>query len=127
VAILLTLAVEAALATEAVALAMPLCFAFGFFGSSVILIYAVHGQYFRLDLAGRVSTAQNMVSFVVAFFGQWAIGEVVARWEPIGPGRFDPAGHQAGLVMVIATTAVAFLWLVWPRRAGSTARLPHGA
>ena len=126
VAIVLTLAVEVGFAAEAVAGAMPLCFAFGFFGSSVILIYAVHGQYFRLELAGRVSTAQNMVSFVVAFFGQWAIGEIVAQWEPLGAGRFDPAGHQAGLLMVIAATVVSFLWLVWPRRTGSPARLPHG-
>ena len=114
--ILLTLAVEAMLAAEATSFAFALCFAFGFFGSATTLIYAVYGQHFAPRLLGRVNTAQNLVSFVVAFIVQWGVGRIVALWPALEGGRYDPAAHQAGLLATMAATVLAFAWFAWPRR-----------
>jgi len=114
--ILLTITTEMLFAVEATRLAYVLCFAFGFFGSATTLIYAVYGQHFAAHLAGRVNTAQNLVSFVAAFVVQWGIGEIVAAFPLVAPGRYDPAGHQAAILAVIALTALALVWFAWSQR-----------
>jgi predicted MFS family arabinose efflux permease len=115
----LTMATEALLAAEATGIAYGLCFAFGFFGSATTLIYAVYGQHFPVHLAGRVNTAQNLVSFVVAFAMQWGIGEILARWPTQPGGGYDPAGHRAALLIVLGLTALAYMgFLAGGRRGG---------
>jgi len=112
----LTILVELGFIGEATRFALPLCFAFGFFGSATIVVYALYGQHFAPHLAGRVNTAQNMISFIAAFVMQWGVGEIVGLWPTIGGGRYDPAAHQAGMIATAALTALAFLWFAWPRR-----------
>jgi predicted MFS family arabinose efflux permease len=116
--IALTMATEALMATEATAIAFGLCFAFGFFGSATTLSYAVYGQHFPVHLAGRVNTAQNLVSFVVAFLMQWGIGEILAQW-PIAPGGgYDPAAHRTALLLVLGLTAFAYMGFLARRGRG---------
>jgi predicted MFS family arabinose efflux permease len=104
----LTMATEALFAAEATAIAGAICFAFGFFGSATTLSYAVYGQHFPSHLAGRVNTAQNLVSFCVAFCMQWGIGEIVALWPVRPDGGYDPVAHQAAILVVLALTALAY-------------------
>jgi predicted MFS family arabinose efflux permease len=101
---------------EATAFATPLCFVFGFFGSSTILVYALLSQSFPIDLVGRVNSAQNMLSFVAAFVAQWGIGAIIDRWPSASVGRFDPAGHQAAFMVMVALEILAFAWFLWARR-----------
>jgi predicted MFS family arabinose efflux permease len=115
--IALTIAVELLFVLEATELAFLLCFAFGFFGSATTLIYAVYGQHFAASLAGRVNTAQNLISFVVAFVVQWGVGEILARWPQIAPGRYDPEGHRVAMLVIAAATFVAYLWFLGMLRA----------
>jgi predicted MFS family arabinose efflux permease len=110
--IALTIAIELLFAFEATSLAYALCFAFGFFGSATTLIYAVYGQRFAASLAGRVNTAQNLISFVVAFIVQWGVGEILAQWPQIAPGRYDPEGHRAAMLAIVAATLIAYLWFL---------------
>ena len=93
-----------------------LCFAFGFFGSSMILVYAVLGQHFPTQVIGRVNTAQNMLIFMSAFAAQWGIGEIIDLWPPVGEGRFHPDAQQAAMIVMIGLQCLGFLWFAWPRR-----------
>jgi hypothetical protein len=113
-----TIATEALLAAEATGIAYGLCFAFGFFGSATTLCYAVYGQHFPVQLAGRVNTAQNLASFVVAFLMQWGIGEILALWPNTPSGGYDPAAHQAALLIVLGLTALAYIGFLAGRRRG---------
>jgi len=115
-AIGISLGIQCLFAFEHVALATPLCFAFGFFGSSPLLVFAVFGQTFPAHLAGRANTAQNMLSFIGAFAAQWGIGAIINLWPELAGGQYDPTGHQAALVTVIAIESAAFAFFLWPRR-----------
>jgi predicted MFS family arabinose efflux permease len=114
-----SLVVQAMFALEQTAIAVPLCFAFGFFGSSALLLYSVLGQEFPARLVGRVNTAYNMLSFTAAFAAQWGVGAIIGLWPELPGGLYDPAGHRAALLTVIGLEVLAFLWFVLPRRRGA--------
>jgi len=111
-----SIVVQLMLALEAVSFALPLCVAFGFFGSSTLLAYSVFGQHFAVETIGRVNTAQNMLTFIAAFAVQWGVGAIIGLWPVLADGRYDPAGHQAALLMMVGLETIAFVWFVWPRR-----------
>src|SRR5690606_203210 len=111
-----SLLVQTMFALEQTAFAVPLCFAFGFFGSATLLVYSVLGQEFPPRLVGRVNTAQNMLTFIGAFAAQWGVGAIIGLWPELPGGLYDPAGHQAALIAVIALEVLAFLWFLLPRR-----------
>jgi MFS family permease len=112
-----SIATQALLAFGHTALALPLCIAFGYFGSTSLLVYAVLGQTFPLRLAGRVNTAQNMMIFAGAFAAQWGIGAIINLWPPVAEGRYLPEAHQAAFLTMIALEIAAMIWfLVAPYR-----------
>ncbi len=112
-----SIAVQASFALEAVSYAVPLCVAFGFFGSSTLLAYAVFGQHFPAEAIGRVNTAQNMLTFIAAFAVQWGVGAVIGLWPVLADGRYDPAGHQAAISTMVGLEILGLLWFLWPRKA----------
>ena len=114
-----SLVIQTMFALEQTAFAAPLCFAFGFFGSSTLLIYSVLGQDFPARLAGRANTAQNMLTFIGAFGVQWGAGVIINLWPERPGGLYDPAGHQAAFLTVIGLELLTFLWFLLPRRSGA--------
>lgn len=112
----LSLGVQSMFAMELVALATPLCFAFGFFGSSALLVFSILGQSFPSNLAGRANTAQNMLSFIGAFAAQWGIGAIINLWPEVAGGQYDSAGHRAAFMTVIGLELAAFLYFLLPHR-----------
>jgi len=92
---------------------MPLWLGFGFWGTSGILAYAALSQSFPVHLAGRVSTAVNLLAFVSAFSGQWAIGVIVGWWPQAGQGQFAAAGLRAGFACLLTCQFVAFGWFLF--------------
>jgi predicted MFS family arabinose efflux permease len=92
-----------------------LCFLFGFFGSSTLLVYSVLTQNFPKSLTGRVNTAQNMLTFIGAFVAQWGIGLIINQWPASSNGNFDPAGHQSAFAFMVILQILAFLFFAWPR------------
>jgi predicted MFS family arabinose efflux permease len=111
-----SLIVQGLFASEAVSIAKPLCAAFGFFGSSSLLAYAVLAQHFPAGMIGRVNTAQNMLTFIAAFAAQWGVGAIINRWAAAEDGRYDPAGHQTALLVMLTIEVAALLWFLFPRR-----------
>ena len=90
--------------------AQPLWMVFGFLGTSGILSYAALSQQFPVRLVGRVNTAVNLLVFVAAFAGQWAIGAIIERWPVGGDGRCALAGYQAGFGMMLGLQTLSLIW-----------------
>ena len=90
-------------------LAWPLWLLFGFFGTVGILPYAVLSQRFPPELAGRVNTGLNLLVFVCAFAGQWAMGAVIDLW-PAVDGRYALDGYRAAFGMMLALQVAATAW-----------------
>ena len=111
-----SLIVQMMFAAEITSLAVILCGAFGFFGSSTLLVYALLAQNFPGHMVGKVNTAQNMMIFISAFILQWGIGIIIDFWPSVGDGRYDPAGHQVAFIFVITLEVLAFIWLLCPSR-----------
>lgn len=115
------LIVQCGLAFQVSDLLLPLWLAFGFFGVSGSLSYPLIAQQFPPELAGRANTAVNLLVFVFAFAGQWAVGAIINRWPKMGEG-YHPHAYVAGFGIVLAFQALAFLWLLlFGRRAGAAA------
>ncbi len=114
--IALSIVVQTMFVLEQTGLAVPLCFAFGFFGSSSLLAYSIMGQDFPAWLVGRVNTALNMLTFIGAFAAQWGVGLIINRWPEAAGGQYDPAGHRAALVALIGLEIAAFAWFIVARR-----------
>jgi predicted MFS family arabinose efflux permease len=91
---------------------LPLWMIFGFLGTSGILAYAALTQQFPVRLAGRVNTALNLLVFVAAFGGQWAIGAIIGQWPVAADGRYALAGYRAGFVVMLGLQAVSLVWFL---------------
>lgn len=84
---------------------------FGFAGTTGALSYAILTQSFPPDLAGRVNTALNLVSFVGAFAVQAGFGAVVGLW-PSQDGAYPPAAYQTALGCLLALQVMGMGWLL---------------
>ncbi|MEQ8193956.1 MAG: MFS transporter, partial [Rhodospirillales bacterium] len=91
--------------------------AFGFFGTTSILSYAILSQAFPSDLAGRVNAGLNLLLFSAIFFVQWGIGAVIDLWPATQEGRYAPAGYQASFGMMLGLQCAALGWFCLYRRA----------
>ena len=93
-------------------LTLPLWILFGFFGTTGVLNYAILSQGFPGHLAGRVNTGLNVMVFVVAFGGQWGIGEIINLWPIIPGGRYTPASYQAGFGVMLGLQVLSVIWFI---------------
>ncbi len=93
-----------------------MCLSFGYFGSASTLAYTVLAQNFPAGLAGRVNTAQNMLTFVAAFAVQWAVGVVIGLHPAPGEGLYSPDGHRTALWLLVSLQACGLAFFLWPRR-----------
>ncbi len=92
---------------------VPAWLAFGFFGTTGIVQYAVLSQHFPRHLGGRVNTAINLLVFVAAFLLQWLSGVVIDLWPQAEPGHYAVASYQAALALLALLQATAFAWFVF--------------
>ena len=120
--VLLSILTQVLFALELTAFPAVLCFAYGYFGSSMLLVYTVLGQSFPQRLIGRVNTAQNMMVFIATFAAQWGIGEIIDLWPQIGEGRYDPEAQQTAMVVMIGLQLAGFAWFAWPRWSARSGR-----
>jgi len=86
--------------------------AFGFFGTSGIIAYASLSQSFPAHLSGRVTTGVNLLVFIAAFAGQWAIGAIIGIWPVGSDGSYALPGYQTGFAVMLGTQIVCLLWFV---------------
>ena len=83
---------------------------FGFFGTSGIIAYASLSQSFPSHLSGRVTTGVNLLVFLVAFAGQWAIGAIIELWPINADGSYALAGYQAGFAVMLGAQVLCLVW-----------------
>ncbi|MCP4188040.1 MAG: multidrug effflux MFS transporter, partial [Gammaproteobacteria bacterium] len=100
---------------EPVTLAIPLWMLFAFFSTSAILIYAVLSQRFAPELAGRVNTAFNFLTFIVAFFAQWGIGAVINAFGADQAGHYASEGYLVAFFGLIVVQVLSMLWYLFYR------------
>ena len=79
------------------------------FSGAGFLFYPLLCGYFKEELAGRVVTSANVLTFIGAFVAQWAISAVINRWPVIENGNFHPAGYPGGLRLFGGMTPLAHL------------------
>jgi len=94
-------------------LTLPLWILFGFFGTTGVVNYAILCQSFPGNLAGRVNTGLNVMVFVVAFGGQWGIGEVINLWPFLPDGGYAPVSYQAGFGLMLGLQLLSLLWFIF--------------
>ena len=91
----------------------PVWMAFGFFGTTGIVQYAVLSQHYPRNLSGRVNTAINLLVFITAFTLQWLIGKIIDLWPLVGADHYSPEGYQLAFGIVFALQLTAFFWLIF--------------
>ena len=113
--IVLSLVVQAMFAAAWTDYAAILCLAFGYFGSTATLAYAVLNQKFPQKLTGRVNTAQNMMTSIAAFAMQWLVGIIIGLYPSPGDGLYSSDGHQTALIVLIVIELAGLIFFLWPR------------
>ena len=112
----LSILVQCLFALEWTAYPALLCALFGYFGSSAVLSYTVFSQHFPERLSARVHTANNMMTFIAAFFMQWAVGAIIGLYPSPGEGLYSAEGHQLALIVFIAIEFCGYVFFLWPQR-----------
>ena len=104
--------IQALIILHVISLTLPLWILFGFFGATGVLNYAILSQSFPEHLAGRVNTGLNVMVFVVAFGGQWGIGEIINLWPILPDGRYAPPSYQAGFGLMLGLQILSVIWFI---------------
>ena len=79
--------------------AVPVWMAYFAMGSGGPLVLTLLARHFSRDLAGRASTASNVLIFSLAFLFQWAIGAMLDLW-PAASGHYAEEAYQAGFCVL---------------------------
>ena len=91
---------------------------FGFLGTSGTVSFAILAQAFPVSMAGRATTALNLMIFVGSFLVQWGIG-VVVNLYPAGNGNYAPEGYTLAFGVTTVLQAAA-LFRFFSRMPGKT-------
>jgi predicted MFS family arabinose efflux permease len=89
--------------------------AYGIFGGTGILSYAVLAEYFPSHMIGRTNTTLTLVIFVLIFGFQVGIGGVLSLW-PIEDGHYPAAAHLTAWGVLVALQVASAIWYVLPSR-----------
>ena len=84
---------------------------FGYFGAYGIVYFPPLVQAFTPELAGRVTTTGNFVTFTIIFLGQWGIGRIVDLWPRTASG-YSPEGYTWAFSLLIGLQVIALFWLL---------------
>ncbi|MGB3212262.1 MAG: MFS transporter [Desulforhopalus sp.] len=87
---------------------IPVWLAFGFLGTSGIIAYSALSQSFPIHLSGRVTTAINLLVFIAAFVGQWAIGGMIDFFTS-NETMLSPDGFAAGFGLMLLLECAGLL------------------
>lgn len=83
---------------------------YGMTGQVAIIVHAKFAEHFGVALAGRASTAANLVAFILAFACQYVIGWVIDFWPPGPGGGYHPEGYRAAFAGALAIQVATYLW-----------------
>ena len=85
--------------------------------SSAILTYSTVNKPFGKALAGRASTALNLLIFTGAFGLQWGMGVAIDAFRAMGMS--EPTAMQYSLRVLVVSQIAAWAWYARPGRATS--------
>lgn len=83
---------------------------YGLTGQVATMALAKYPEHFGVALAGRASTATNLVAFLLAFSCQYAVGWVIDFWPPGAKGGYHPDGYRAAFAGALAIQVASYLW-----------------
>jgi MFS family permease len=83
---------------------------FGMVGQSAILAYPWLAGYVGVERAGRANTALNFVTFLTAFFSQYAIGWIIDRFPAPSGGGYDPQSYRVAFGAFLALQVLCLAW-----------------
>ncbi|MGV3654216.1 MAG: MFS transporter [Noviherbaspirillum sp.] len=92
--------------------------AYGFFGSSGLLGYALVARGFAPHLLGRANTSFTLLIFLLVFVCQLGIGAVLDLW-PARAGGYPPAAHLSAWGVLVALQVLSLAWYFLPARRGT--------
>ncbi|MBL8692379.1 MAG: MFS transporter [Rhodospirillaceae bacterium] len=84
--------------------------AYGLTGQVATMALAKYPEHFGVALAGRASTATNLVAFLLAFSCQYAVGWVIDFWPPGTNGGYHPDGYRAAFAGALAIQVASYFW-----------------
>ena len=82
---------------------------FGFLGTAGTVNFAILAHAFPASMAGRATTALNLLIFVASFLVQWGIGIIVNQY-PVGDGRYAPEGYALAFGVTTVLQAIGVIW-----------------
>jgi sugar phosphate permease len=85
--------------------------------ASGALAYALLAARFPKEMTGRVVTALNMVTFLLAFAVQSGVGAIIDLW-PVIEGRYAPEGYRTAFALCWLMQVAAVAWLAYAERTG---------
>ena len=109
IVMLALIASEALPATRTLWVAYGICAGFGTLG------YSLTAAGFPLALAGRATTAYNLLVFAGGFGAQWGMGLLIDGL--VARGLDAPGSLRGAFGLLLLLQAAAFAWFLWRRRA----------
>ncbi|MGF6968377.1 MFS family permease [Paraburkholderia sp. WC7.3g] len=89
--------------------------AYGIFGGTGILSYAVMAQHFPPQMIGRVNTTLTLIIFLLIFGFQIGVGAVLSHW-PASGGHYPVIAHLSAWEILVALQVLSAIWYVLPGR-----------
>ncbi|MGF6534330.1 MULTISPECIES: MFS transporter [Paraburkholderia] len=90
--------------------------AYGIFGGTGILSYAVLTRHLPQQLIGRGNTTLTLILFLLIFGFQIGVGAVLSLW-PADAGHYPAAAHLTAWSVLVALQIASAIWYVLPSRA----------
>ncbi|MGF6921932.1 MFS transporter [Paraburkholderia sp. 40] len=89
--------------------------AYGIFGGTGILSYAVMARHFPPQMIGRVNTTLTLIIFLLIFGFQIGVGAVLSHW-PASGGHYPALAHLSAWEILVALQVLSAIWYVLPGR-----------
>ncbi|KXU88509.1 hypothetical protein CI15_11385 [Paraburkholderia monticola] len=89
--------------------------AYGIFGGTGILSYAVMARHFPPQMIGRVNTTLTLIIFLLIFGFQIGVGAVLSHW-PASDGHYPALAHVTAWEILVALQVLSAIWYVLPGR-----------
>ncbi|MBC8747756.1 MULTISPECIES: MFS transporter [Paraburkholderia] len=89
--------------------------AYGIFGGTGILSYAVMARHFPPQMNGRVNTTLTLIIFLLIFGFQIGVGAVLSHW-PASGGHYPVVAHLSAWEILVALQVLSAIWYVLPGR-----------
>ncbi|MDQ7979778.1 MFS transporter [Paraburkholderia sp. SARCC-3016] len=87
--------------------------AYGFFGGTGILSYALLPRYFEAHMIGRANTTMNLVIFLLIFGFQVGVGAVLSHWQAVA-GHYPAVAHLTTWAIMLGLQVAGAIWYVLP-------------